>query len=150
MYEISKLVIEPKDTELFVGAELLYKVKGYDEHDNQITDEMTLDWSVDGGGTVDEYGLFKAERVGNWIISVFDDDTSTEATAVVHIKAGEDTDSDGDGMPDLWEIEHGLNPQMAGDEKTDPDVDGATNLEEYKADTNPNSGDSFHADAPFC
>jgi pectate lyase len=39
-------------------------------------------------------------------------------------------DSDDDGMPDEWEISHGLNPKLA-DNNADRDKDGYTNLEEY-------------------
>ncbi|MDF2659676.1 MAG: hypothetical protein K0Q94_2467 [Paenibacillus sp.] len=41
------------------------------------------------------------------------------------------TDSDSDGMPDIWEIARGLNPNSATDRNGDDDSDGYTNLEEY-------------------
>lgn len=40
-------------------------------------------------------------------------------------------DSDQDGMPDLWEIYHGLDPFDPKDGSLDRDDDGYTNLEEY-------------------
>lgn len=40
------------------------------------------------------------------------------------------TDTDRDGMPDAWEIERGLNPNVA-DDTGDDDLDGYTNIEEY-------------------
>ncbi|HSV16097.1 MAG TPA: hypothetical protein VLI90_17685 [Tepidisphaeraceae bacterium] len=39
-------------------------------------------------------------------------------------------DSDADGMPDVWEVAHGLNPAVA-DNNGDYDGNGYTNLEEY-------------------
>ena len=42
-------------------------------------------------------------------------------------------DTDGDGMPDAWELKNGLNPNDADDANQDPDKDGYTNLEEYRA-----------------
>ena len=40
------------------------------------------------------------------------------------------TDTDQDGMPDTWEIAHGLDPSVASN-NGDYDADGYTNLEEY-------------------
>jgi pectate lyase len=43
-------------------------------------------------------------------------------------------DTDGDGMPDDWEVGQGLDPDDPGDGQSDPDGDGYTNLEEYLND----------------
>ena len=51
-------------------------------------------------------------------------------------------DSDGDGLGDGWEIEHGFNPNVAGEAALDPDLDGLNNLEEQSAGTDPNNADS--------
>ena len=40
-------------------------------------------------------------------------------------------DTDRDGMPDAWEIAHGLDPRNPADRNADRDGDGYTNLEEY-------------------
>ncbi|MEM3126990.1 MAG: carboxypeptidase regulatory-like domain-containing protein, partial [Candidatus Woesearchaeota archaeon] len=48
-----------------------------------------------------------------------------------------DVDSDGDGIPDQWEIRYGLNPKDPNDANLDLDLDGFTNLEEYRAGTDP-------------
>ena len=57
-------------------------------------------------------------------------------------------DSDGDGMPDVWEIKHGLNINNFDDAAADTDKDGWSNVEEYKAnliskDTNPRDPAEF-------
>jgi hypothetical protein len=51
-------------------------------------------------------------------------------------------DSDGDGLPDDYEIANGLNPNNPNDALADRDGDGASNLEEFYAGTNPNSASS--------
>jgi hypothetical protein len=40
-------------------------------------------------------------------------------------------DSDNDGMPDDWEVKHGLNANSASDASLDRDKDGYTNIEEF-------------------
>lgn len=44
-------------------------------------------------------------------------------------------DTDGDGMPDGWEVNHGLNP-LISDSALDADGDGLTNLQEYSLASN--------------
>ncbi|MBS3794247.1 MAG: hypothetical protein KGY80_05090 [Candidatus Thorarchaeota archaeon] len=50
-------------------------------------------------------------------------------------------DSDGDGMPDNWEILYGLNATFY-DANEDPDSDGLSNLQEFTLGTNPLKHDS--------
>lgn len=47
------------------------------------------------------------------------------------------TDEDGDGMPNIWEENHQLNPRLETDGSADADHDGYTNVEEYLNNTNP-------------
>jgi len=46
-------------------------------------------------------------------------------------------DTDGDGMPDWWEVAHGLNPNDPSDANHDDDGSGFTNLQDYRAGTDP-------------
>lgn len=60
-------------------------------------------------------------------------------------------DGDGDGLPDDWEIAHGLDPERADGAdgaEGDPDGDGFTNKQEYLSGTDPRSAASFlHVEA---
>jgi len=51
-------------------------------------------------------------------------------------------DVDKDGMNDVWEREHGLNPNDPSDAATDLDNDGFCNLEEYQDRTDPRDPES--------
>lgn len=51
-------------------------------------------------------------------------------------------DSDGDGIPDDWELLYGLNSTNNADASENGDGDALNNYEEYLADTNPTNGTS--------
>ncbi len=51
-------------------------------------------------------------------------------------------DSDCDGLPDDWELAHGLDPRWAGDALLDHDGDGLNGLEEYAYGTDPQNRDT--------
>ncbi|MBN1142341.1 MAG: hypothetical protein JXB25_11200 [Deltaproteobacteria bacterium] len=52
---------------------------------------------------------------------------------------GDDEDDDNDGIPDAWELAHGMNPDDPSDAALDPDGDGRSNLDEYLEETDPQS-----------
>ena len=58
----------------------------------------------------------------------------------------QDLDSDGDGIPDEWEVANGMNPNDPADIDGDLDGDGYTNLEEYEAKTDPRDPNSHPDD----
>ena len=53
-----------------------------------------------------------------------------------------DPDDDDDGMPDIYEETHGLDPRNRADADSDLDGDGLTNREEHDAGTDPRRKDS--------
>ncbi len=77
---------------------------------------------------VDPAGLVKANGPGLAILGV---SNQGRAAAVSVLVLDPDTgDSDGDGMTDACELEHGLDPGDPSDADEDPDVDGLINLDE--------------------
>lgn len=47
------------------------------------------------------------------------------------------TDTDADQLPDEYEVEHGLNPNVPNTDSTDSDADGDSDLREYQTGTHP-------------
>ena len=58
-------------------------------------------------------------------------------TGVVH------ADTDGDGLPDAWENDYGLNANSNLDRTRDADSDGMMNWQEYIAGTDPTNALSY-------
>jgi len=73
---------------------------------------------------------------------------SSEIVSFITSAISDSADSDVDGLPDVWEIQFGLDPQNANDAFEDLDNDGLTNREEYAAQTDPNNADSDNDGMP--
>ncbi|XOV85676.1 MAG: Ig-like domain-containing protein [bacterium] len=79
-------------------------------------------------------------------------DEHTAASWVTFL--ADQTDTDSDGMTDVFEQTYGLNLNSPADAAADPDGDRLTNLEEFEAGTNPTladtDGDGARDDEDFC
>lgn len=84
------------------------------------TDGPMLDYNYDEAGNITD------QTVSN--------SPDTDADLLANFA---DPDDDGDGMPDAWEVQYGLNPLNPADAAQDNDLDGIPNLAEYQAGTSP-------------
>jgi len=125
LVEAEKDIIEP-------GEILVLFASGKDGCGGNLT--ITPSWSS-RGGEITEAGLFSALQPGTYMITASVDDV--EGSLEISV---EWADADGDGMPDWWESDHGLDPGDPDDAEEDMDGDGKTNLEEYRLGTDPNDG----------
>ena len=58
------------------------------------------------------------------------------------VKVQKVLDTDGDGLPDIWEERNGLNPRDPADAQADKDGDDFTNIEEFRFKTDPQDRNS--------
>jgi hypothetical protein len=102
-------------------------IKNYDPEDK--TTELLTSFSI-GGGVITEATDTDVDGLKDY------------QELIIYKTNRENSDTDGDKMPDGWEVQYGLNP-LVDDASLDKDSDGFSNLQEYRGQSDPNNPNSY-------
>ncbi|MHA2161260.1 MAG: M28 family peptidase [Candidatus Thorarchaeota archaeon] len=132
------------DTKLIFSAEVnksgLYSIVVSTESDGISGVSIVAEYDTD----VEADGILDSEQF--WLDNSFfalddDEDGLSNGLEIIYGTSISNSDSDEDSIPDLWEVENGLDP-LYNDAQSDLDNDGLSNLLEYEIGTSPEKTDS--------
>ncbi len=142
---LDRLQLTPSNITMEIGTTQTFSAKGYDLYDNKI--DLAPSWEATGGGTLtalNDICEFTAVAPGIWIL--FANHSTKSDSAEIYIIPVQD--QDGDGIPDEWELDNGLDPTNPNDATEDSDLDYLDNFNEYLRGTDPNDPDSDADELP--
>ncbi|UCF00069.1 MAG: hypothetical protein JSV82_03105, partial [Planctomycetota bacterium] len=97
--------------------------------DTNTYDPCTLSYNTTYYWRIDERNTYGTTKGNVWSFTTVDN-----------------PDSDGDGIPDFWENQYGLDPNDPGDADLDLDTDNYNNLSEFLHNSEPNNPESVPLD----
>ena len=116
---------------------------------------LSTNWTVNGPGNFTASGsgcnaIFSTTNLGSgtatytaiWQSSC-DQSLNTNSTSVVFYVVAPFVSSDGQGTPDPWYSQNGIDPSITGVPSQDPDQDGLSNSQEYLYGTQPLVSEGF-------
>lgn len=132
------------------GSNVKFVVHHLDNQNNLVTETVTVDQRENPGEWF-KLGTYRMSTLTGRVTVSDDADGWVVADAVLFKEVGVTPDeepapptgdSDGDGIPDEWEVRYGLDPNDPSDATQDSDGDGLSNLDEFLALTDPTVADS--------
>ncbi len=126
------VITSPLEVEAVAGEPFHYRIEGTGYPDRFAVENLPEGLYVDG----EDEGVIRGapEEPGEYLATISAGNAGGEGRATLRLDVL--ADGDGDGMPDSWEVEHGLDPEVYG-RGEDSDGDGATDWTEYRAGTDP-------------
>ena len=116
-------------------------ITGKKEPTEQNTGDFAGTHDEDGSRVPDPQGNPKTVTVdvsaGDYLYYAHMEDNSGGISGLIIRSVAQLVDTDGDGMPDDWETQYGLNPKDPTDAAKDCNNNGVKNLDEYKANLDP-------------
>lgn len=97
--------------------------------------------TTSSGSLVAVAGTHASVAMPSVVLADNDHDALPAEDEAVNHTSDNSADTDGDTLPDLWEVENGTLPTVA-DADADPDGDQASNLLEFEAETDPHDDQS--------
>jgi hypothetical protein len=135
---LASIEVSPQSATLELNETQQFIALGYDAYNNEVPISPT--WDTNGGGTVDQNGLFSATYPGTW--AVYANQSGISGYSIITVSVNKTADTDSDGMLDWWEIDYHLNPFNGSDANFDLDLDGLTNIQEFLNYSKPNNNDT--------
>jgi heme/copper-type cytochrome/quinol oxidase subunit 2 len=80
---IDRIGIEPTSPEITTDDTLQFNASGFDFYKNKFP--IVVDWSVEGGGSINSDGLFKPTTVGRWKVTAEYNSLSSSVMVIVNL-----------------------------------------------------------------
>lgn len=124
----------------------LYVVDAYQAHVSVFNNLGVFQGVVGGYGVGSGQFRIPTDVATTWTGRMVVSDTNNQRVGLFDLPGSGPVvcpnDADCDGLPDVWELAHALNPNSPSDAFLDTDHDGLINREELAASTDPNLADS--------
>jgi hypothetical protein len=138
---LSQIIINPSSLIISLYDYQLFSATGFDDDNNKLN--IIFNWSVNGGGVIDQTGNFTPIKPGIWTVYANASNISGNTSITIkNDKENMNIDSDRDGIYDFWELQYDFNIKDPLDAVIDFDGDNLTNLEEFQYQTDPTNPDS--------